>query len=805
MNSPVQVVLNSQDYVRLADVNPGGSNKDFYADRDAAFVQHREKLRNQVLGLEQTGVSKRGGLIYAHVALQADAWAKSHRPVNKIFPGSHVGPSYGGPLGSIVVELEASAISRIAATISSAEPQTNWVLNKDGKRVAKPSRERSEVGAIESVRVYSSADRRNFSLEQAVEWLSDRRTGGSYYIETFISDRSVNERQSAGFRLRGAKALAAFRTELIELGLPIKVTQLEERWVTASLFVITINPQALGNLDEARRIHEKLIGFLDEQPIVRSILLPPVLQAAKLESDEIGPANLPVPANVLSTYPVVGVIDSGVTTHPALAAWSAGDTGMVFGTDQDVGHGTFIAGLICGADALNSHPLFQEQKCRFFDLGLHPTSEGSYGQFYPRGFVDFLEQLDAEIPAAKMAGARVFNMSLAVTTPVADTSYSIFANLLDEIADRHDILFVLPAGNLDAAQAREEWPSKPTDAMEMLVNYRHAGKDRIFQPADSIRSLVVGAVNPPDEQGVCLPARYSRRGPGPSLGAKPDICHVGGKLDSMSGLCSISADGNLLHACGTSFAAPLAAKTLAAINHEVVGKLSREALIALAIHHADLPAALTHKKLKQVIRDFVGAGIPRLADHTLQNEDSEITLVFSGVLSKGQELRFAFAWPKSLVTEKGACSGSVKVTLVHRPPIDRDHAGEFVRVNLDVYLRQEVIDQETGEATFKGRLKQETPSGLEKERVQHGAKWWPVKRSMVTLDEAGNSSQWRLVVDSLSRSEYAFPEEGVPFTVLMTISDDLGLPIFNEMRQQLQVAGAQIDDIRAEIRPRVAR
>lgn len=340
---------------------------------------------------------------------------------------------------------------------------------------------------------------------------------------------------------------------------------------------------------------------------------------------------------------------------------------------------------------------------------------------------------------------------------------------------------------------------------ETLPNYPFAGQDRIFQPGDSIRSLVVGAVNPPDNNGDCLPARYTRRGPGPSLGAKPDICHVGGKLDAVSGLCSVSPSGNNIHSCGTSYAAPLAAKTLATIDRQIVGGCTREALLALAIHHAELPSTLASPRVKQIAKDFVGAGMVRPAASTLVNSDSDITLVFSGILQRGEELSFSFAWPKSLVDENAACSGAVKVTLVHRPPIDRAHAGEFVRVNLDAYLRQEMIDLSTGEVSFKGRLKQDTSSGFEKELVKHGAKWWPVKRSSVNLKGAGSSSQWQLVVESLTRSEYVFPDAGVPFSVLMTISDSTGQPIFNEMRQQLQVAGTQIEDIRTDIRARVLR
>ena len=805
MNSPVQIVLNAQDYVRVADVNPGGGNKDFYADQDGAFVRHREQLKNQILGLEK--VAPAGSLneiLFVRIDLQASAWAKSHRPTKALFPSSSVGPTFGATLGSLVVEMSRAAIPRIAAAIASAEPETRWVINKQNKRVTRPSRARSEVGAIQSIRLYSAVDRRSFSLDQAVEWLSDARTGSSYYVETFVSDRSVDRRTDGGVRERAARALARFLKDINALQLPIKVTQLNENWKTASLFILTLDDKLASDRSAATPVHEALLEFLDTQPIVRSIMLPPVLQAAKVSGEPIQKIELPPPSNTSEDYPVVGIIDSGVGAVKEIDAWRVGSADMMFGATQDTDHGTFIAGLVCGADALNPHPMFQEEKCKFFDLGLHPTTEGAYSLFYPRGFVDFLEQLDAEVPAAKAAGARVFNMSLSVTAPVADSSYSIFANLLDEIADRHDILFILPAGNLDSAQARDAWPKKASEVLEMLAGFPHAGQDRIFQPADSIRSLVIGAVDPPDEGGHCSPARYTRRGPGPSLGAKPDLCHVGGKLETASGLCSMSSNGELLHSCGTSYASPLAAKTIAAINHQVVGGVSREGLIALAVHHAELPAALQNRRFKRFIKDFVGAGVPRTAARTLQNSDDEITLVFSGNLSKGQELRFSFAWPKSLVNAAGACSGAVKVTLVHRPPIDRDHAGEFVRVNLDVFLRQELIDADTGEATFVGRLKQDSPSGMEKELVNHGAKWWPVKRSHADLDEVGNSSQWRLVVDSLSRSEFAFPDEGVPFTVLMTISDSLGLPIFDEMRQQLQFGGAKIEDIRAAIRPRIA-
>jgi hypothetical protein len=70
----------------------------------------------------------------------------------------------------------------------------------------------------------------------------------------------------------------------------------------------------------------------------------------------------------------------------------------------------------------------------------------------------------------------------------------------------------------------------------------------------------------------------------------------------------------------------------------------------------------------------------------------------------------------------------------------------------------------------------------------------------------GPSSNWRLFVDYLTRAGEVMPDDGIPFTAIVTISDPAGeQPVFNDMRQNLQALGAQIADIRtaARITPRV--
>jgi hypothetical protein len=102
--------------------------------------------------------------------------------------------------------------------------------------------------------------------------------------------------------------------------------------------------------------------------------------------------------------------------------------------------------------------------------------------------------------------------------------------------------------------------------------------------------------------------------------------------------------------------------------------------------------------------------------------------------------------------------------------------------------------------------KREAPA-IEAERIEYDLKWSPVKVLAKTFPRGvGASSNWRLFVDYLTRSGEVMPDEGVPFTAIVTISDpDAEQPVFNDMRQSLQALGTQIADIRtaARITPRV--
>jgi len=281
---------------------------------------------------------------------------------------------------------------------------------------------------------------------------------------------------------------------------------------------------------------------------------------------------------------------------------------------------------------------------------------------------------------------------------------------------------------------------------------------------------------------------------------------------NQTGLVSLTPSGDAMHNCGTSFAAPLAAATLATLDQRLERQSPRETLLALPVHRAKRPRSLNSKALRHVSREFVGFGMAPNADAILNDEPHSVTLVFSDKLLSKQLLEFDFAWPHSLVNADGSCRGLAEITLCYTPPIDPDHREAAIRVQLEAHLKQENIDEETGELSWESRLSQDAsdvPQGMKKSEgylIKTGLKWSPIKRYLVSMPKGrGNTSNWRISLESLVRAAVAFPKDGVRFTLMLTISDLAAKePVREEMRLGLQNRGILLADITVahRLRPR---
>lgn len=832
MASPIQIVLNPENFEEAREAGGGGGHKDFYALRDRDFEVHKAQLMSQIDTISGLiSAQSQGPIGYLKVILKREAWAKSHRPVAALFRDDRAPVVGGGDLGVMIVEGRPSALAQIKVEIAKAETQTRMKFDENrGKEVPNPSLQKSEAGAIERIELYGPSDKRRFSVEEAVAWLSNPATGGGYEIELFdvVPPRSEWDRLDSSHR----RLVESFVDGFSRLDYSLSVERLPSGRDKLPTLAVRLDQAATGavvrlagaSVKERRELapfdsniqrHSRLLDFLDRHPLVKRIELPGIIvrsdqpaTAIRMRPDS---AVMPVRDSRLS-HPKLGIIDGGLS--PALADWVIDRWNVLADEDMDLSHGTFIGGLAVAGSSLNGTIACPEADgADLVDLAIFPNERkaGAFASYYSGGLPHFFDEMDAAVADARARhGVRVFNMSLNVLQPAAPDRYSPHAVRLDRIAEENNAVVFLSAGNLQPQDLRPEWP---VDAAAALANLALTRNDGLLTPAESVRNVAVAAVNPPDHAG-CLPfapARFSRRGPGLRSGVKPDLAHVGGAGTLHPtlghGLFSILPDGTVADGCGTSYASPLVAKTAAALDHAIEGEVSRETLIGLLVHHAEIPEPLKSNELRAVARHLVGFGVPPSAEKILETGEHSITLVFASRIQYGQQINFKFSWPASLVSTSGKCRGSAKLTLVTTPPLDSRFGSEFVRINIDAALQQE---QKKG---WKGRLdplylpSSRGAHAVEAERIEHDLKWSPVKVFGKTFPQGvGPSSNWRLFIEYLTRAGEVMPKEGVPFTAILTISDpEAEKPVFNDMRQNLQAIGAQIADIRtaARITPRI--
>ena len=847
---PVQVFLDTKKFIIAEEPRDfGGGNKDFYKDNDAGFADQKLRVRASLTSISKSLRADRKPAGFIRVQMREDALGKTYRPLGSLFTRPHGFALVGsGRLGEMIFQATPQALETLDCIIDEKAEATPRIAanSKTGLPEQRVSGYRSEVGGIAEIALHDSMDRVAFSAAEAVAWFQGGNTLGGYLVELFRPKPDdareavlelITELREALDRIPGGIAVRPFLplgdtrafgdpplALSVQLLADADVRLIDLPFSSVGTGAIQATEQGRSpalerqvNLNEAD--HQRLLRTLSEQSLVRSVELPPVVEAAPASVAAVAqPAAFPGPPQD-SSLPVVGIIDGGVAAIPALTPWCVGDAGLVPTADRDESHGTFIAGLISGAAALNPHAAenFEATGCKFFDLDLFPKR--ALRSTYYGGDTDYLfDILEEKIRVAKAQhNVRVFNFSFGLCTPGQRFGYSHYADRLDRIARANDVILIVSAGNLPPGGGRPPWSANHVDAVTMLAGF--GGEQRITQPAEHLLGLTVGAVNPPGVRGhePHLPTTYTRRGPGVGGARKPDLAHIGGAESSATsgnrtGLVSFATSGICVENCGTSFSAPSVAATVATLDQRLAHAQPRELLIALPVHRASRAEALTHKSLRHISREFVGFGQSPTADAILLDDPFAISLVFSDTLLRRQKLEFPFTWPSALVTDKGACRGKIDLTLAYTPPIDPDHKDEAQRVELEAFIHQENIDDDSGEVEWASRLMQDgsgVPPGMNKtERymLATGLKWTPIKRFHANMPQGrGNSSNWRLSLSSLTRAGATFPDEGVNFCLVLTLSDPKrAAPIHDSVRNTLVSQGLQVADILVahRVRPR---
>ena len=820
--SPIQVVLDVRQFQNERVRHPGGNAKDFFIDNDVGFVAHRQKIRQSLTSIERTLVASSAGRVgFIRVRMREEALAKSHRPINSLFHSTFTPTVGSSGLGEIIVQVSPATIERAVAQVDSAEDVLRYKPAKDKPDVMlpAPSRQRSEVGGIESVSLWGAADRRSFSTTDAVQWFESRAVPRAYRVDLFDSERPAQRYAQAEFDVSGDlfESLQSALDDGLSSGYVAAFLRPDRNSMTRMYIWLVDDPRMrfivtrqnlrvaldrAGSASLAPKLHQELLAILEAHAAVRRISLPTNLRANATRSG----VNASTRTHVFSKpsqgaeYPIVGIIDGGIQQVPR--SWIIHDSSLVRAADADFEHGTVIGSLLVDGQALNGPQICPEPDgCWLANLALVPE-ETRFNSYYSSE-LDLVTQIELDVADARASvGARVFSFSHNVEEPPGgNPTYTELSQGLDRIALDQDVVFVVSAGNT-IGPVRKEWVD---NNIAVLSNLASVQGDRITAPADSVLSVAVGALNPPGVAGTIpmAPARYSRRGPGYKQLVKPDVAHYGGvcsNTTSYSGLTSVDHAGRVKSVQGTSYSAPLVAKALARYDLLTKGALTREALIALLIHGAEVPACLEGFSKGDIIRNLVGFGMPVNTQQMINGSQHAATLLFYDRMMPGKDLFFGFDWPRSLVVN-GKCRGHALLTLVYAPPISDAFETELVRVNLEAALhrRNPVTGKydKQGSDTFSDEGTS-SHGAMEKELIEDGLKWGVVKQSeYFSARGAGKSSDWRIALKYLVRSDEVFPDDGVPFAMILTISDPKAeAPVYQDMKVGLSVRQVLTGDIR---------
>jgi hypothetical protein len=553
---PVQVFLDTRRFIDVEEPRSfAGGHRDFFDGNDAGFAAQKTRVGSRLRNIASTMRSRHEPAGFVHVQMREDALGKSYRPIGTLFTERHgFGLVGSGRVGEMIFQATPRALDDLDRLVEErAEPTPRRVRNRrTGEIELRVSGYRSEVGGIAELALHDSVDRVGFSAEEAIAWLRQTNTIGGYLVELF---RPVSGQDSEAVR----QLVEGLQLALVTLPFGLRVRPFLPSQDTRAFGdpPLAISVQLIGDpshkeialpfletgqvvttaserpsraraeTDLRASSHEAFLAMLSEQALVRSIELPPLVEAAPagVAAPSMRPA-IPPPA-VRRNYPVVGIIDGGVASVSELAPWRAGEAGLVPDADRDENHGTFIAGLVVAGSTLNPHlsSFLEPHGCKFFDLDLFPRRE--LRQRYYAGDIDyFFDLLDEKIKVAKLEHrVRVFNLSFGLRLPTSRFGYSVVADRLDRLARANDVILIISAGNLRLGASRPPWSANASDVLAMLAVF--SGEQKITSPAEHMLGLTVGALNPPNiRHEAHMPTTYTRRGPGTGGRAQTRSCSL---------------------------------------------------------------------------------------------------------------------------------------------------------------------------------------------------------------------------------------------------------------------------------------
>jgi hypothetical protein len=397
--------------------------------------------------------------------------------------------------------------------------------------------------------------------------------------------------------------------------------------------------------------------------------------------------------------PKVCVIDSGIQEkHPLLKSaisandsrsWVPNETDLTADFVQNGGHGTRVAGAVLYPNLIpisgQQQAICWLQNARVLDRDCRLPQ----ALFPPALISNIVKFYQGE------RGTRIFNHSIAASTPCRNQYMSAWAAEIDNLSWQHDILFIVAAGNLPTEGRINNSRLSVRDHLKngkLYPDYLLSDSCRVPNPAQSFQALTVGSISRQTFKDLSResiaqqdhPSPFSCTGLGIWDSIKPEVVEYGGDLVSDGGtppnltsppevcpdLVRSTLNGGPLSAhdaIGTSFAAPKVAHIAACLAAE----LPNESCLlyrALIVQSARLPSWVETENfdLYNAIRSL-GYGIPTL-DRALGGSSHRITLFAEGErqIAARQAQIYEISLPDKLRSQGEDLDIRIEVTLSYK-------------------------------------------------------------------------------------------------------------------------------------------
>ena len=493
------------------------------------------------------------------------------------------------------------------------------------------------------------------------------------------------------------------------------------------------------------------------------------------------------------TYPLVGLLDSGVNINNLTQGWvTKGRGNSYLDNELDTSHGTYVATLLIHGDELGGTHDSSIKGCKIIDVPVVPKWDIDGDELV--GNIEKAIQENKQV--------KVWNLSVSLNDEAEEDNFSEFAIALDRIQKKYNVIICKSAGN-DA-----KFPQK-----------KQVGK--LSVGAEALRTITVGSINRNSDKFSYTKKNYrspySRIGPGPADIIKPDVVHYGGDifakkpnpkslLDFNRVSDTSSIDGkNMTHKVGTSFSTPKVAKQLAELSLLMEKSYSNLTIKGLAIHSAKYGDELKDIDLDEKL-STIGYGKPKNAKQILYDPSFSSTLILEGEIKKGRRIDMMdFPYPQALIRDHQYI-GKIKVTLVYDPILVSGQGSEYCQSNLDIKFG--TYDEKVNGTDFMRQynpVQRSTPSfntllksnygrnsmqknltfANERLLIKYGNKYHPVKKYTFDLADLKPGKQkclsddknWFLFLEGHYRNfteRQAVKEQqdlSIPYSLIITIED----------------------------------